>query len=461
MIGKEAWGKMQEHMNVVEDEENAVEVAQPAPKDGEEPTHWVFPGRYERSGIYFGRKEGEGKDGHAVKLVQDAVELLKGIPGACQVKKTKSDPSTAAVIVTVGVHQDRYWNCARMLEQFPGLIAIHEPTSEPHRQLVMVFNSTGHSAFGDGALMGEHVALRPGGAQSTLRNFEDDEENTVHTTFRVGDKLHFSTNVFAPKTEGSPVKKAKKNGKNLGKFKKGDEVKATGPTATLIGLPKGGKQLLMEMALWEGEPTLRLHECSACKAENAATRQAITAFNRGGEGRQQVVDNTVQGEDEGGEGGDSGGRGAAGEASERHRCCVVRVPSELKPFREELNMVEKLSKAHGPLCIFLPKYHPELNAIERYWRYIKHLLHLHCEYSLRHMLQILPGALSGVPARFIRAWSRVTWLYIEAYDEGLVDYLEYRDLKEWGKHREATARGDAVVQARGAGKTEEQKKAAE
>ncbi|CAB1109181.1 unnamed protein product [Ectocarpus sp. CCAP 1310/34] len=77
------------------------------------------------------------------------------------------------------------------------------------------------------------------------------------------------------------------------------------------------------------------------------------------------------------------------------------------------------------------------------------------------MLQVLPGALSGVPARFIRAWSRVTWLYIEAYDEGLGDYLEYRDRKEWGKHREATDRGDAVIQARGAGKTPEQKQAAE
>ena len=72
----------------------------------------------------------------------------------------------------------------------------------------------------------------------------------------------------------------------------------TGPTAVLIGLPKGGKQLLMEMGLWEGEPTLRVHECSACRAEKAATRQAITAFNRSGEGRQQVVDNTGQGEED-------------------------------------------------------------------------------------------------------------------------------------------------------------------
>ncbi|CAN0462764.1 unnamed protein product, partial [Hapterophycus canaliculatus] len=83
-------------------------------------------------------------------------------------------------------------------------------------------------------------------------------------------------------------------------------------------------------------------------------------------------------------------------------------------------------------------YHPELNAIERYWGYVEYLLRLHCEYSLRLMLEILPDALSGVPLGFIRGWSRVTWLYLEAYDDGLVDYLQCRDLKAWKTHRSAT-----------------------
>ncbi|CAB1115409.1 unnamed protein product [Ectocarpus sp. CCAP 1310/34] len=112
----------------------------------------------------------------------------------------------------------------------------------------------------------------------------------------------------------------------------------------------------------------------------------------------------------------------------------------------QLNKVEKFFKEAGYLCVFLPKYHPELNAIERYWGHIKYLLRLHCEYSLPHMLQILPGTMRDVPVEFTRAWSR---------------YLKSRDLTQWTKHREATARGDQVVEARGGGKTIEEKKAAE
>ncbi|CAN0456064.1 unnamed protein product [Pylaiella littoralis] len=75
-------------------------------------------------------------------------------------------------------------------------------------------------------------------------------------------------------------------------------------------------------------------------------------------------------------------------------------------FKAQLNKVQQIFKDAGHVCIFLPKYHPELNAIERYWGYVKHVLRLHCEYSLTHMLKILPRALSGVPLEHIRAWSR-------------------------------------------------------
>lgn len=481
VIGKEAWGMMQEDKNVEVTTSIQIErLPGQATSGGGVPMHGVFPQTYGRSGIYFGRQEGDGESGLVVKKVQDAVELLKGVPAACQVTKTKNDPSTSAVVMTVGVNQDGYWTCDRMCEQIPALIAIHELTSEPHRQLVMVFdNSTGHAAYESGALLANHVQLRPGGEQTILADFEDDEGNRVHTTFRVGDKLLWSTNVYAPKTpeqlaaeqeaaEKNPRAKKSKHGQKLGEFKAGEVVEATGPTSKLIGLAKGGQQLLMEMALWKmaGKPTLRVLQCNTCNMERAATRKAITAFNRGGEGRQQALDDAGRRDEEDGGARHSGGDGAQGGAAgngtgKRERCCATRVFAELKAFKEELNKVEKIFKRAGHLCIFLPRYHPELNAIERYWGYIKYLLRVYCEYSLPHMLKLIPGALSGVPLGFIRAWSRVTWLYLEAYDDGLVDYLECRDLKAWMTHRSSTDMGDAVVLARGKGKTEEEKQAAE
>ncbi|CAB1106199.1 unnamed protein product [Ectocarpus sp. CCAP 1310/34] len=255
----------------------------------------------------------------------------------------------------------------------------------------------------------------------------------------------------------------------LGDFKAGEKVRTTGRTSGLIGQAKGGQQLLMEMGLWDvpGQAPIRVLECKACKEERKAIKAAITAFNRGGEARQQALDDAAREDQDGGGDGASPEEGTEGGAAGnrvgmRRRCCIRKVFAELKAFKMELNKIEKMFKKAGHICIFLAKYHPELNAIERYWGYVKHLLRLSCEYSLPHMLEILPGALSGVPLGFVRGWSRVTWLYLEAYDEGLVDYLEVRDLKKWLSHRSPTERGDSVVLARaGAGKTEEEKKKAE
>lgn len=62
--------------------------------------------------------------------------------------KTKNDPSTTAVILTVGIQQHGYWTCDCMCAQLPAIIATAELTSAPHRQGVFIFdNSTGHGAY--------------------------------------------------------------------------------------------------------------------------------------------------------------------------------------------------------------------------------------------------------------------------------------------------------------------------
>lgn len=431
-IGKEAWGMMQED------------------KDA----------NTGRSGQYYGRKEGEGEDGHATKYVQDAVKLLKVTAKECGVVKTANDPSTAAVFMTVGMHQDGYWTCERMCTQLWAIIAHAELTSAPHRQGVFIFdNSTGHGAYDDDALLAHKINMSPGGEKIAFAKFEDDHGKTVYSTFQVGDTLRTDKKIVLPKTAEQKKDKRRKFGTALPKkdFPVGTVVQRG---SQLLGLNKGAEQLLKKMGLWqlEGERKGLVLCCKQCKAENSASRQAITAFNRGGGGRARVLEQAAQHEQQDPS---TAGQAAGGTGGRRQRCCAVRVFSELKAFKEVLNKVEQIFKDAGHVCIFLPKYHPELNAIERHWGYIKHLLRLHCEYKLSHMLKILPGTMSGVPLEFIRAWSRVKWLYVAAYDEGLVDYLETRDLTEWGKHREATKRGDAVVEARGAVKTAKEKAAAE
>ena len=86
-------------------------------------------------------------------------------------------------------------------------------------------------------------------------------------------------------------------------------------------------------------------------------------------------------------------------------------------------------------CLFLPKFHCEMNAIERYWGATKKYLRRHCSYSLPGLRAGLQVALSQSlddlpegsrssedlpvsPLLKIRRWFRISWQYAAEYRKG-------------------------------------------
>ena len=66
---------------------------------------------------------------------------------------------------------------------------------------------------------------------------------------------------------------------------------------------------------------------------------------------------------------------------------------------------QKVIEASGHLCIFLPKFHCELNFIEYFWGVIKKFQRDHCAYTFKTMQEHLPKALESVAAaKTIRMW---------------------------------------------------------
>ncbi|CAM9435732.1 unnamed protein product, partial [Pylaiella littoralis] len=195
--------------------------------------------------------------------------------------------------MTVGKQHDGYWTSDRMCAQLTAAIAMFELSNGPHRQGVFIFdNSTGHNAYDDDALLAHKISLAPGGEKAALRVFEDDNGKTVHPTFQVGDTLLTDKKIFLPKTEAQKKMKGRKFGTGLDKKKYpvGTRVTSGSP---LLGLNKGGEQMLKEMGLrrLDGERAKGLVKCcNKCKADNAASRQAIAAFNKGGEQRERVLE---------------------------------------------------------------------------------------------------------------------------------------------------------------------------
>jgi len=88
--------------------------------------------------------------------------------------------------------------------------------------------------------------------------------------------------------------------------------------------------------------------------------------------------------------------------------------------------------------MFLPKFHCELNWIERYWGATKDYLRKHCTYSLPGLRSALPIALSQAldelpadmrdgtdcelpvsPIFKQRRWARISWQYMAEYRKRL------------------------------------------
>ena len=52
-------------------------------------------------------------------------------------------------------------------------------------------------------------------------------------------------------------------------------------------------------------------------------------------------------------------------------CRLEFLLSEQADFKEQQNAIQELVLSRGHFCVFLPKFHLELNFIERYWSRVK------------------------------------------------------------------------------------------
>lgn len=100
-------------------------------------------------------------------------------------------------------------------------------------------------------------------------------------------------------------------------------------------------------------------------------------------------------------------------------CCAKRLLEVQPDFQEQHSLVQEVIEAAGHLCIFLPKFHCELNFIEYFWGAVKKFLRDNCDYTFTTLQENLPKALQSVAVGTIRKWEHRMWRWIEAYDDGL------------------------------------------
>ena len=86
-------------------------------------------------------------------------------------------------------------------------------------------------------------------------------------------------------------------------------------------------------------------------------------------------------------------------------------------FSNQRSRVELLCESLGHVCLFLPKFHPELNPIELNWRDSKNELRRNCTCSSVGFKQWWQAALDDITPEMIRKYFKSAMEYEMVYDK--------------------------------------------
>ncbi len=115
-------------------------------------------------------------------------------------------------------------------------------------------------------------------------------------------------------------------------------------------------------------------------------------------------------------------------------CCAWRIISLQPDILAQKSALEKTILEAGYKCIFYPKFHCELNFIERYWGVAKRYTCENYNYSWLGLQYIVPAVLESVDTIMIRKFTRKAWRYMDLYKNGITGKLAEYVAKKYKSH---------------------------
>ena len=104
-------------------------------------------------------------------------------------------------------------------------------------------------------------------------------------------------------------------------------------------------------------------------------------------------------------------------------------------FLDQITLVEERINSRGHFCKFFPKFHCELNAIERNWCHAKKHTRAYCNGSIVRLRKIVPEALETVSIELMNKFFATCRLYEKAYREGHIGDAVESAVKQYKSHR--------------------------
>lgn len=89
-----------------------------------------------------------------------------------------------------------------------------------------------------------------------------------------------------------------------------------------------------------------------------------------------------------------------------NRSEMIAILEQHHDFKNEKCKLQHFMESKGHKVIFLPKYHPELNPIERVWAQSKRFTKAYCKYNLPSPRNTIPQGLDSVTVENIQNYHR-------------------------------------------------------
>ena len=347
-------------------------------------------------------------------------------------------------------HPTGYWTNNSLVQQMPHAISVFEAT-HPGKIAAFVFdNSTGHNAYADDALISSRFNMNPGGKsayrmRSTTFVTNSGLTKSQSMVFIDGDTALFD---FALKLsdDGAAVN-----------VRRGTTVSVG---SSLIGVPKGLKQVLLERELFtpgmkhccpasltKFDTVTEIDAMNGAELKHALRKRGLFIGGKVAELRERLRTSTQ-----------STAVAAAeavvdNEIRPRHRgtasqpCCCTYVIDLQPDFQLQQNAIAEIVRSRGHELVFLPKFHPELNPIERVWGRMKLFRRRQCSYSFTALwtMRNEPFQQSWMSLTLVRKYFRTCWRWLAAYERGLTGLLAQYAVKRHSKHREMKESLDEII----------------
>lgn len=97
---------------------------------------------------------------------------------------------------------------------------------------------------------------------------------------------------------------------------------------------------------------------------------------------------------------------------------MVGILSQQPDFVEQKEWLSEEVVKTGHLIDYFPKFHCELNCIERVWGYSKRIVRGECDYTIESLRLNVPKAINSIPPDTMKRFFRSSFRYIQAYKDG-------------------------------------------